>query len=93
MASKSLDSHVINRFDGPLSICGKRTKDANVYAWQKFVEDRQCSETKLMMAKNQIDYDKRDSKTRVNIFPHSKIFTSVFNEWFEITQLDMGWSS
>jgi hypothetical protein len=45
-----------------------------------------------MMAKNQIDYDKKDDKTRVNIFSHSKISTSVFNEWFEITQLDMGWS-
>jgi hypothetical protein len=29
---------------------------------------------------NQIDYDKRDGKTRVNIFSHSKISTSVFSE-------------
>ncbi len=77
---------------GPLSICGKKTKDANVSTWQKFMEDSQCFKTKLMMAKNQIDYDKRDGKTRVNIFSHSKISTSAFSEWFEITQLDMGWS-
>lgn len=31
------------------------------------MEDSQCFKTKLMMAKNQIDYDKRDGKTRVNI--------------------------
>jgi hypothetical protein len=44
------------------------------------MEDNQCFKTKLMMAKNQINYDKKDGKTRVNIFSHSKISTSVFSE-------------